>query len=144
MNYGSSVRSAVFGVGDYYNSEKFGCGLSCASFQDEGTFEYEWDLERDKMPVDVTVRSRATGVGIDEAQIYWDDSYVGQTKPSNFKMGSAFRNQAKGTFEAAKALGRKPYFHFDGPPKPDVIAKLKEYGKRYNVEPVIDTEPLGK
>ncbi|MGH3852033.1 MAG: Imm7 family immunity protein [Pseudonocardiaceae bacterium] len=44
------------------------------------------------------------------------DQYVGQAKPANFQMGSAFRNQAKATFETAVRTGRTPYFHFDGPP----------------------------
>ncbi|WP_411861010.1 restriction endonuclease fold toxin [Pseudomonas sp. PDM13] len=72
----------------------------------------------------------------------FSDEFIGQTKPANFQMGSAFRNQAKGTFEAAVELGRKPYFHFDGAPNPAVIEKLNEYGKRYGIEPVIDTTPL--
>ncbi|HXA18390.1 MAG TPA: Ig-like domain-containing protein [Thermoanaerobaculia bacterium] len=67
------------------------------------------------------------------------DKYVAQTKPANFKMGKAFRNQAKATFEAAAKTGRQPYFHFNGPPAPDVLAKLREYAARYGVEPVIDT-----
>lgn len=72
----------------------------------------------------------------------FSDEFIGQTKPASFQMGSAFRNQAKGTFEAAVELGRKPYFHFDGAPNPAVITKLNEYGKRYGIEPVIDTTPL--
>ena len=32
-------------------------------------------------------------------------------------MGSAFRNQAKATFEFAKQTSRKAYFHFEGPPE---------------------------
>ncbi|WP_225844938.1 restriction endonuclease fold toxin [Streptomyces sp. HPF1205] len=71
------------------------------------------------------------------------DEYVAQSKPAGFRMGSAFRNQAKATFEAALQTGRTPYFHFDGPPDPDVISKLLEYGQRYGIEPVIDTTPLG-
>ena len=66
------------------------------------------------------------------------DLYIGQTKPANFKLGSSFRAQAKATFEAAKELGKKPYFHFDGPPDSSVINKLAEYGRRYGIKPVID------
>jgi hypothetical protein len=58
-------------------------------------------------------------------------------------MGSAFRNQAKATFEAALQTGRKPYFHFEGPPAVGVISKLQGYGMRYGISPVIDTTPLG-
>jgi len=57
-------------------------------------------------------------------------------------MGSAFRKQAKATFEAAIELGKTPYFHFDGPPQRGVIEKLQEYSRRYGVEVVIDTQPL--
>ena len=57
-------------------------------------------------------------------------------------MGSAFRNQAKATFEAAIELGRKPYFHFDGAPSSAVIDKLNDYGRRYGITPVIDTKPF--
>jgi len=70
------------------------------------------------------------------------DTLLGQTKPANFQLGSAFRNQAKATFEAALEIGRTPYFHFDGPPSPAVIAKLQEYAQRYGIDPIIDTTPL--
>jgi hypothetical protein len=71
------------------------------------------------------------------------DRFVAQSKPANFKLGSAFRNQARATFEAAAKTGRSPYFHFEGPPEPSVIAKIQEYADRYGIEPVIDTQPLG-
>ncbi|MGW4199838.1 putative T7SS-secreted protein [Streptomyces sp. NPDC004726] len=70
------------------------------------------------------------------------DDYVAQSKPGGMQMGSALRNQAKATFEYAIQSGRTPYFHFDGEPGPGVINKLKEYGRRYGIEPVIDTTPL--
>jgi len=70
------------------------------------------------------------------------DTLLGQTKPANFQLGSAFRNQAKATFEAALELGRTPFFHFDGPPSPAVISKLQEYAQRYGIDPIIDTTPL--
>ncbi|MFF3323718.1 putative T7SS-secreted protein [Streptomyces sp. NPDC002889] len=70
------------------------------------------------------------------------DEYVAQSKPEGMQMGSALRNQAKATFEYAIQSGRTPYFHFDGEPGPGVIDKLKEYGRRYGIEPVIDTTPL--
>ncbi|MFE3496255.1 putative T7SS-secreted protein [Streptomyces sp. NPDC059175] len=70
------------------------------------------------------------------------DEYVAQSKPGGMQMGSALRNQAKATFEYAIQSGRTPYFHFDGEPGPGVINKLKEYGRRYGIEPVIDTKPL--
>jgi RHS repeat-associated protein len=70
------------------------------------------------------------------------DEYVAQSKPEGMQMGSALRNQAKATFEYALQSGRTPYFHFDGEPGPGVIDKLKEYGRRYGIEPVIDTTPL--
>lgn len=44
--------------------------------------------------------------------------------------------------EAAVELGRKSHFHFDGAPNPAVIEILNEYGRRYGIEPVIDTTPL--
>ena len=70
------------------------------------------------------------------------DLYVAQTKPANFKLGSDFRDQAKVTFEAAIKSGRTPYFHFDGPPYPDVLQKLAAYAERYCIRPVIDTTPF--
>ncbi len=70
------------------------------------------------------------------------DLFVAQTKPANFKINKAFRNQAKTTFETAIKSGRKPYFHFEGAPHRDVLRKLAEYAKRYGIEPVIDTTPL--
>jgi len=53
-----------------------------------------------------------------------------------------FRQQARATFEVAKTTGRQPYFHFEGAPGPGVINKLKEYGKRYGLDPIIDIKPL--
>ncbi|PQO40124.1 hypothetical protein C5Y96_01960 [Blastopirellula marina] len=70
------------------------------------------------------------------------DLYVAQSKPANFVVNKVFRDQAKATFETAIQSGRKPYFHFEGPPHRDVLRKLEEYGKRYGVEPVIDFTPL--
>ncbi len=70
------------------------------------------------------------------------DEYVGQSKPANFQLNKAFRDQAKATFEAAKATGRKVYYHFQGDPAPNVIAKLNEYAQRYGVEVTIDTTPF--
>jgi RHS repeat-associated protein len=70
------------------------------------------------------------------------DQYVAQSKPEGMTMGSSFRNQAKATFELAIQSGRTPYFHFEGQPGPGVINKLEEYGRRYGIEPVIDTTPL--
>jgi hypothetical protein len=74
----------------------------------------------------------------------WDvvsDEYLGQAKP-DLKLGSDFRNQAKATFEAAKEIGRKVYYHFDGQPDPQVLQKLEEYSKRYGVPVIIDTIPF--
>lgn len=70
------------------------------------------------------------------------DDYVAQSKPAGMQMGSAFRNQAKATFERAIESGRTPYFHFEGEPAPGVVAKLEDYGRRYGIEPVIDISPL--
>ncbi|MGC0416357.1 RHS repeat-associated core domain-containing protein [Embleya sp. AB8] len=71
------------------------------------------------------------------------DLYVAQSKPAGFGIGSKFRKQARATFEAALKSGRIPYFHFEGPPHPDVIRKLQQYGADYGIQPVIDLEPLG-
>jgi hypothetical protein len=71
------------------------------------------------------------------------DLYIAQSKPGGLKLGSDFRNQAKATFEAAKITGRKPYFHFEGPPEPAVIRAIQRYAERYGIEPVIDISALG-
>ncbi|MEU8247013.1 DNRLRE domain-containing protein [Nonomuraea sp. NPDC048916] len=68
--------------------------------------------------------------------------YVAQSKPANFVLNKKFRAQAKATFEMAIKTGRRPYFHFDGAPHPDVLKALQKYGDRYGVKPVIDTRPL--
>jgi hypothetical protein len=72
------------------------------------------------------------------------DDCIGQTKMSGRQVGSRLRNQAKATFEAAKATDRRPYFHFDEAPSPGVVEKLADYARRYGLEPVIDTQPLPK
>ncbi|KIA60828.1 hypothetical protein FG87_34650 [Nocardia vulneris] len=70
------------------------------------------------------------------------DEFIGQAKPGGQQLGSAFRNQGKESFEAARATGRKVYYHFDGEPGPGVIDKLYEYSARYGVDVVIDTTPF--
>lgn len=71
------------------------------------------------------------------------DQYIGQAKPNIKSYGKQWRNQTKATFEAAKQTGGKAYFQFEGKPVQSVLNKIAEYGRRYNVEYVIDTEPLG-
>lgn len=70
------------------------------------------------------------------------NEWIAQAKPVNFKLSENFRVQAKATFEAAKATGRKAYFQFEGPPQYDVIRKIVEYGQRYGVDFRIDVTPL--
>jgi hypothetical protein len=70
------------------------------------------------------------------------DEFVGQTKPATKQLSQDMRDQFKATFEAARQTGKRPYFHFEGTPNPRVIAKINEYGARYNIKPVIDTKPL--
>ncbi len=70
------------------------------------------------------------------------DLYVAQSKPANFTLNKAFRDQAKVTFDTAVKTGRRPYFHFEGPPGPGVLQAIQRYTERYGVEPVIDTVPL--
>lgn len=71
------------------------------------------------------------------------DQYVAQAKPANFTLNKAFRDQTQTTFRAAVQSGRRPYFQFDGPPRPGVLEALARYAQRYGVEPVIDLTPLG-
>ena len=71
------------------------------------------------------------------------DEYIGQAKPSSITAGSAFRKQAKATFEAAQQTGRKVYYHFEGgEPSSAIVSKINEYSKRYKVKVIIDTKPL--
>ncbi|RSM46042.1 hypothetical protein DMA12_12210 [Amycolatopsis balhimycina DSM 5908] len=71
------------------------------------------------------------------------DTYIAESKPAGLQIGSSWRKQAKSTFAFAIRAGRTPYFHFAGPPDPEVIAKLAEYGERYGVNYVVDIGPLG-
>ena len=70
------------------------------------------------------------------------DKYVGQTKPALRSYGESWRNQVKATFEAAKATSKTAYFHFEGTPSESIINKIAEYGTRYGVKYIIDTNPL--
>jgi uncharacterized protein YukE len=70
------------------------------------------------------------------------DKYIGEAKPGGLRLNEKFRNQAKVTFLAAKARGRDVYYHFNGPPDPDVIKKLNEYSRRYRVPVTIDVNPF--
>ena len=49
----------------------------------------------------------------------------------------------KSDFQAAKETGRKAYFQFEGIPTDDIVRKIDEYGKRYGVDYIIDTTPVG-
>jgi hypothetical protein len=70
------------------------------------------------------------------------DEYVGQTT-SQQTIGKKWRNEAKATFEAAKATGRTPYFNFEtGLPNDDYLRALERYKERYGVDYIIDTDPL--
>lgn len=69
--------------------------------------------------------------------------YIAQAKPDLKSYGKSWRNQTKATFEAAKATGRKAYFQLEGSPSNDILRKIAEYGKRYGIDYVIDTLPLG-
>ena len=72
------------------------------------------------------------------------NEYIAQAKPDLHSYGKSWRNQTKATFEAAKATGRKAYFYFNGSPSDRILNKIAEYGKRYGIEYVIDTTPLGE
>ena len=69
------------------------------------------------------------------------DQYVAQSKPADY-YNQKWRKQAQATFEAAKATGRQPYFHFDGSIHPDALRALERYAERYGVEYVLDLAPL--
>jgi Restriction endonuclease fold toxin 3 len=70
------------------------------------------------------------------------DLYIAQSKPADFTLNKAFRDQAKVTFEVALKTGRIPYFHFEGSPHRDVLRKIDEYARRFGIEPIIDVMPL--
>jgi RHS repeat-associated protein len=70
------------------------------------------------------------------------DQYVAQSKPANFRANPEFRRQARRTFEQAIQSGRKPYFHFDGPPHRDTLSVIQRYSKEYKITAVVDTAPL--
>ncbi|PIF45762.1 restriction endonuclease fold toxin 3 of polymorphic toxin system [Chryseobacterium sp. 52] len=62
-------------------------------------------------------------------------TWIGQHKPGlTNSFGKSFRNQAKATFEDAKATNRGVYYKFDSQPAQSVIEKLNEYSLRYNVK----------
>ena len=71
------------------------------------------------------------------------DRYVAQSKPAGYQLNKSGRNQFKATFEIAREFGPTPYFHFEGPPQPDVLRKLAEYADRYGIDYVVDVVPLG-
>ena len=72
------------------------------------------------------------------------NNYIAETKPALRVLNERIRKQMKTAFEAAKATGRKVYYHFEGAPGQEIINKLYEYSERYNVEVIIDVEPLFK
>ncbi|WP_405825925.1 hypothetical protein OG241_49995 [Streptomyces sp. NBC_01390] len=71
------------------------------------------------------------------------DEYVASAKPGNFKVGKAFRDQAKRMYEVSAASGRTPYFQFDSAPSRDVMNAIRRYDSRYGMQAVIDIGPLG-
>lgn len=87
-------RSGTFQIGDYYNSEGYGEGVSCASFQDAPDYLYSWDIEREFATFTAMVKSKASGLGVDNADVYWDDEKVGVTQNGQltFNVGWEFVN----------------------------------------------------
>lgn len=102
------------------------------------------DVDADKLAVRLGGQSRVrfSKDGKEREIDAVSNDFVAQAKPANFTLNKKFRKQAQGTFMRAIVTGRRPYFHFQGPPHPDVIKALHRYGKEYGVEPVIDTRPL--
>jgi hypothetical protein len=71
------------------------------------------------------------------------DEFIGEAKPANLTYGSSWRNQTRLVFEAAYQNQKKAYFHFQGgQPSRDILNKISEYSRRWNVEYVIDSTPL--
>ncbi len=76
----------------------------------------------------------------DEGSVEFDtvsDLFIAQTT-SRTKMNKRFRTQARNTFEAASATGRKVYYEFQRTPEVALINKLQQYANEYNVELIID------
>ncbi|HKZ53982.1 MAG TPA: restriction endonuclease fold toxin, partial [Anaerolineales bacterium] len=97
------------------------------------------DPDADRLAADLAGESRVKfssdpdGVEFDAVS----DQYIGQVTERTVK-GSEFRDQAKITFEAAKATGRSVYYRFLKTPSLAIINKLHEYSARYVVEVVIE------
>jgi hypothetical protein len=70
--------------------------------------------------------------------------FIAETKPGTMTFGSAWRNQAKAVFQAARDNRKIAYFHFEGAPSKEFLDKLAEYSKRYGVKYIVDTKPLPK
>ncbi|MCP4526170.1 MAG: hypothetical protein GY833_09700 [Aestuariibacter sp.] len=65
------------------------------------------------------------------------NEFIGQVTRRTV-LGSAFRNQAKATFETASTTGRQVYYRFLATPSQAITDKLHEYAARYNVGLVIE------
>jgi len=72
------------------------------------------------------------------------NDYIGQTNVGKQVINKKWRDEARRTFEAAEATGRKPYFHFEKQPGSDLLKKIREFEARYDIKAVIDIGPLGE
>ena len=103
------------------------------------------DAHADALAIRINGRSRVS-FSNDPIKREFDaisDEYIAQAKPASLTLGKSFRDQARITFEVAQATGRKVYYHFEGgTPSPAIVAKLKEYSRRYGIEVIIDSKPL--
>ena len=133
------------GDGGYNGGEKFDTQLTQAG----ETGQYSGELSKVFKP-DAAADALADRIGGESRVRFSNDpmgrefdvvstEYIGQTKPALQSLNRNVRNQMKATFEAARATGRKVYYHFDGQPTRAVIDKLLEYSARYGIEVVIDT-----
>ena len=74
--HGGDIIEAEFSISDYYNSDGYGDGEICASF--DGNYTYTIDLEGGS-PFEINVLSAGEGFGVENAWIYWDGALVGST-----------------------------------------------------------------
>ena len=71
------LLNATFQIGDYYNSQGFGSGETCRLF--DGLYSFNWDLELERLLINVQVNMLKDGTPIKTATVLWDTVEYGST-----------------------------------------------------------------
>ena len=78
-SYDGQDRNVSFPIGDYYNSQGYGSGVTCRDFMDRPAYVFVWDISRQNALVQVQAYVSETDVPVIGATVYYDGTVKGST-----------------------------------------------------------------